>query len=120
MNVRDLQHTLLLMKRVEEIDPDFGGGAVDLALSISYFSLPGSMGGDDALGEKYMQKAVQKNRDWLVGRWARGKYYEDLSGKTDGTKEDLEWVASQDISKYKDPYPWRVHFRDNARELLGQ
>ena len=119
-NIRRLRNTLPMLKHIEKIAPDFGGGSIELALSIDYFVLPGSMGGDDALGEAYMKKTVEKHKDWLIGRWARGKYYQDLSGNKGGTREDLQWVASRDISKFKDPYPWRAHFKENALALLAE
>jgi hypothetical protein len=119
INVRQLQHGLAVAKRVETVAPDFGGGSVELALAISYFSLPASMGGDDALGEAYMKQAAAKDHAWLVGRWARGKYYQDLSGNDAGVAQDLAWVAAADPAAFKDPYPWRVHFIDDARRLLG-
>ena len=58
------------------------------------------------------------NVDWLLPRWARGKYYYVIKKEPEKSRRDLQWVIDQDLSKYQDPYPWRVHFQNDARELL--
>jgi hypothetical protein len=41
-----------------------------------------------------------------------------MKGDGEAAKADLAWVAAQDPAAYRDPYPWRVHFQDDARKLL--
>lgn len=113
-----LQHGLLFLKQIKEVAPDFGGGAVEFSFAVSYISLPEFMGGNRKLGEQYLEKAFIKGEGWLFGQWARAKYYPDLTGKNDGIKQNLEWLLAQDIENFKDPYPWKVHFQDDAKLML--
>ncbi len=120
VNIAWLQRALVFLDRIETVAPEFGGGAVELGKVICYLALPGSYGGSKQKGDEYMQKAIIKGDGWLLPRWARGKYYYPLQGDVENSRLDLAWVASQPIEKYKDAYPWRIHFRDNAREILGK
>lgn len=117
-NVGWMRHCLKFLKRITAVAPDFGGGAVEFSTAICYLALPGIRGGDRDLAEDYMIAATRDRADWLFGRWARGKYYNKIRRDRRGVEEDLKWVATRDLSGFKDPYPWRVHFRDDARRLL--
>lgn len=119
VNLVWLQRALVFLDRVEQVAPDFGGGAVEFGKVICYVALPESRGGSKAKGEEYMQKAVAKGDHWLLPRWGRGKYYYPILGRKELAKQDLAWVAAQDLSAYRDAFPWRVHFRDDARGLTG-
>lgn len=119
INIVWLQRSLIFLDRIEAVAPDFGGGAVDFAKVICYLALPESRGGSKAKGEACMQQAVAKADGWLLPRWGRGKYYFPIRGEDEKGRQDLAWVAAQPLDQYKDPYPWRVHFRDNAREILA-
>ena len=120
INVGWLKYCQAFLDRIEQVAPEFGGGGVEFARVICYYALPGSMGGSTVLGDKYMQAAVARGKadGWLLPRWARGKYYYEILGKEKLRRQDLEWVASHDPTTVHDPYPWRVHFQQNARELL--
>lgn len=120
VNLAWLQRSLLFLDRIETVAPEFGGGAVEFAKVICYVALPESRGGSKAKGETYMQQAVAKGDGWLLPRWGRGKYYYPIRGNEDGARQDLAWVAAQPLEGYRDPYPWRVHFRDDARAILDQ
>jgi hypothetical protein len=85
---------------------------------ICYFVLPKSKGGSDEKGDEYMKKSLARGDGWLLPRWAHGKYYLPARGQKQAATAELNWVAAQDLTKYRDPYPWRVHFQDDARELL--
>ena len=120
INVGWLRYCQSFLDRIEKVAPEFGGGGVEFARVICYYALPESMGGSKALGDKYMQAAVTRGNaeGWLLPRWARGKYYYEILGEKKLQRQDLEWVATQDPATVHDPYPWRVHFQQNARELL--
>lgn len=119
VNLVWLQRALVFLDRIETVAPDFGGGAVEFAKVICYVALPESRGGSKAKGEAYMQKSVAESDGWLLPRWGRGKYYFPIIGEDQQGREDLAWVAAQPLEQYRDPYPWRVHFRDDARKILG-
>jgi len=118
VNIDWLQHALLVLNHIEAVAPHFGNGGVEFAKLICYYALPNHLGGSKERGDEYMQKAVARSGNWLLPRWARGKYYYVVTGQEDKSVQDLSWVASQKLENYRDPYPWRVHFQENARELL--
>lgn len=117
VNVGWMQHALVFLDRIESVAPGFGGGGVEVGKVICYLVLPESRGGSQAKGDEYMQKALSKGENWLLPRWARGKYYFPVKGKREAAAADLAWVASQNPAAYHDPYPWRVHFQENALQL---
>lgn len=119
VNIRWLKKGLIFLDRIEQIDPAFGDGAVEFAKVICYYALPASMGGSKEKGEKYMELAVERGGNRLLPRWARGKYFYPIKDETEKARQDLEWVAGQDLNRFADPYPWKVHFQENARELLN-
>lgn len=118
INLERLNHALTMINHIEKVDPQFDGGAVAFSKAICYYALPSFKGGDKEKGDKAMQQAVANNDNWLLPRWALGKYYYPIHGDKLKAQEELAWVASRDLSQFKDPMPWRVHFRDNAQQLL--
>ena len=118
--IRDLANTLPLLHRLEKIDNGSLVDAVNFALAINYYVLPGSMGGDPELADEYIEKLSNRSGNRLFNRWATGRYYSDLTGSAEGTLADLRWVASQDIADFQDPYPWRVYFQSDAISLLSR
>lgn len=120
INLVWLQRSLVFLDRIETVAPGFGGGAVEFAKVICYIALPESRGGSKEKGEDYMQKAVAKEDGWLLPRWARGKYYYPMQGEVEKGRQDLVWVASRPMEQFKDPYPWRIHFRNDARDILEE
>ncbi len=118
VNVRWMQHALKFLDRIEQVAPDFGGGAVEVAKVICYYVLPGSMGGSEERGDAYMARAVEKGDDWLMPRWARGKYYYAIKGEDEKARADLQWVATRIRNQFNDPLPWKIHFQENASALL--
>jgi hypothetical protein len=117
VNIDWLKHALVFLDRIESVAPEFGGGGVEFGKVICYIALPESRGGSEAKGDKYMQKALARGQDWLLPRWARGKYYLPIKGKKQEAAADLAWVAGQNPAAYHDPYPWRIYFQDDARQL---
>jgi hypothetical protein len=118
VNVSWMEHALKFLNRVEQVAPDYGGGAVEVAKVICYYVLPGFKGGSEQKGDAYMARAVAKGENWLMPRWARGKYYYEMKGEEQKAREDLEWVANQDATQFNDPFAWKIHFQDDARTLL--
>lgn len=118
INIDWLNHALIMINRIEEVDPQFGGGAVEFAKAICYYALPSSKGGNKDKGDSAMQQSVANNDNWLLPRWALGKYYYPIRGDKLKSQQELAWVASQELSHFEDPMPWRVHFRDNAQQLV--
>lgn len=117
-NIAWMKKCLVFLDRIEKTNPDFGDGGVEFAKFICYYVLPKSKGGSKKTGELYLKRAVAKGKKRLLPRWGRGKYYYPIIGDKVSAREDLAWVADQDLRQFKDPYPWRVHFQKNARELL--
>lgn len=117
INIDRLNHALIMINRIEKVDPQFGGGAVEFCKAICYYALPSSKGGNKDKGDSAMQQSVAHNDNWLLPRWALGKYYYPIRGEELKAQQELAWVARQDLSHFKDPFPWRVHFRDNAQQL---
>lgn len=118
VNINWMKRALVFLDRIETVAPEYGGGAVEFAKAICYTALPESRGGSKAKGDEYMRKAIARSDGWLLPRWARGKYYLPHKGDKQAAAADLAWVAAQDPAAFRDPYPWRVHFQDDARRLL--
>ena len=119
-NVNWLKKGLVLLNQIEKIDPEFGGGGVEFCKVICYYAIPEFIGGSPEKGDAYMRKAVAKGTDWLLPRWARGRYYYVIKNEPNKSRQDLEWVAQQNLSEFQDPYPWRVHFQRDAQKLTAQ
>ncbi|MBU0480016.1 MAG: hypothetical protein KKG47_02825 [Proteobacteria bacterium] len=118
VNLEWLHRALVVLDHLEQVAPEFGNGGVEFAKVICYYALPKFKGGSKSKGDYYMNMAVQKGEKRLLSRWARGKYYYPILGEEEKAREDLEWVARQEIDKFEDLYPWRVHFQEDAQLLL--
>lgn len=118
INIAWLKHAQIMLDRVAEVAPTFGGGAVEFGQAICYYALPTRMGGDKQQGDAAMQRAMAHGSDWLLPRWALGKYYHPIRDEQELAQQQLTWVAKQKLDQFADPYPWRVHFQDDARQLL--
>ncbi|MDJ0624525.1 MAG: hypothetical protein QNJ17_16290 [Desulfocapsaceae bacterium] len=118
VNIRWLQHALVFLDRIEEVAPEFGNGAVEMAYSVCYCVLPGFYGGDEEKCYGYMEEAVSENDGYLLAKWGRGRYFHQVTGDTESAFRDLRWVAGQDLDLYNDPYPWKVYFQSDAKAVL--
>ena len=118
INVSWLKRALVVLERIEEVAPEFGGGGVEFAKAICYFVLPESYGGSEEQGSRLMQTAVEENSNWLLPRWARAKYYFDITDQPEKKLEELNWIVNQDPADFLDPYPWRMYFIANSTEIL--
>jgi hypothetical protein len=119
-NVSWLGKGLVFLDRIEDVNPDFGGGAVEFAKFITYYVLPESKGGSKVKGEAYLQRAVEKSKSRLMPRWGRAKYYYERTGNKQAALEDMQWVVSQEPQMVDDPYPWRVYFQQDAAAYLSR
>lgn len=120
VNIGWMERALTVLDRVEAVSPTFGGGGVEFGKVICYYVLPESRSGSRTKGDLYMRKALAKGTGWLFPRWASGKYYLPAQGDRKGAAEELAWVAAQDPARAMDPYPWRVHFQEDARRMLAE
>lgn len=114
VNIRWMQHALLFLDRIKEVAPDYGNGAVELAYTVCYCVLPGFYGGDQEKCYGYMSKAVERSEGHLLARWGRGRFFYQVTGDENAAKKDLKWVIEQNPAKFKDVYPWRVYFQEDA------
>ena len=117
-NIDWLEHALVFLDRISTVAPDYGGGGVEFAKAICYTVLPASSGGSEAKADEFMQKAIAKGKQWLLPRWASGKYYYPMKGDLRSADADLNWVVAQNPADFQDPYPWIVHFQQDARQIL--
>ncbi len=117
-NIRWMEHGLKVLDRIVEIDPGFGGGGVEFAMAISYEVLPRRWGGSSVRADAYIQQAVEAHPDWLLPRWARGRYYYVIRGEREKSQSDLAWVASRNPQDYTDPDPWKRFFQADAGSSL--
>ncbi len=117
-NVDWMARALIFLDRIEEVNPEFGGGAVEFAKAICFYVLPEFKGGSKIEGEALMHQAVARGKTRLLPRWGRGKYFYAMTGKPEKARDDLTWVSAQNLESFEDPYPWRVHFQEDARANL--
>lgn len=120
VNVRWMQYALVFLDRIRKVAPLYGNGAVELAYTVSYCVLPGFFGGDRQECYRYMDKTVDKSDGFLLGRWARGRFFYQVTGDRDAARRDLQWVVEQDATQYNDALPWRVHFQQDAALELSR
>lgn len=114
VNVGWFQRCISFLDRIKEVAPDYGNGAVELAYTICYCALPSYLGGDKEKCFQYMDASVAEGKGYLLPRWARGKYFHQVTGDKDAAIADLQWVARQHKEQYQDAYPWRTHFIEDA------
>jgi hypothetical protein len=117
-NVNWFSKGLAFLDRIEAVNPEFGGGAVEFAKFITYYVLPKSKGGSKEKGKAYLKKAVARGKRRLMPRWGRAKYYYARTGNTQAAREDMQWVVSREPQVIDDPYPWREYFQKDAETYL--
>lgn len=119
-NSQWVKRNKIFMDRIEEVDPDWKGGANYFNLGIYYLALPKSFGGDLKKSAEYLRKAESAGPDRLLIPWGRAKYYYYHQKDRQGFKKDLEWVLAQDPHRPTgDTYPWNVYFQTQAQSLLA-
>ena len=109
----------IFLHRIEEIDPNWGGGGVQFSLAIYYGALPKTLGGDRQLSDTYLARSIAIGPHWLLNRWGRAKYFHVRDKNRSGFEEDLRWVVAQDIHRAGGVYPWKVYFQRDARKMLA-
>jgi hypothetical protein len=118
-NVRWIKRIGPFLMRMQELDPDWGGGAIQFSLSLYYGILPGFMGGDTARSDALLDEAVRYGAPWMLSRWGRAKYFQVRDGNRDGFRSDCEWVIARDPAASGEAFYWRVYFRRDARQMLA-
>ena len=119
VNLSWVHHTGPLLRRMEALDPAWGGGAIQFTWSLYYGILPGVLGGDEGLSQSYLDAAVAFGAPWMLSRWGRAKYFHVRDGNRQGFEEDLRWVMAQEVDFAGEAYYWRVYFQRDAREALA-
>ena len=109
-----------MLKAAEKLDPDWGGGMIYLSWGLYYLSLPDAVGGDKVKSARYFNKAIETGPEWLIHRWARGKYFHVKMQNKAAFAGDLQWVLDQDIETARDHMAWKRFFKSDARQLLDR
>lgn len=105
--------------RLDQIDPEWRGGALQFSWALYYYILPTSHGGNKALARVFLERSIKDSPEWLVTRWGRAGYFHVIARDEAGFRRDLEWVLARDIARPGgELFAWKVHFQRNARFLL--
>lgn len=107
-----------VLNLMNNLDPEWGGGGLYFTWGIYYLSIPESVGGDRKLSAQYFQKAIDVGPDWMLNRWGRAKYFHVKMHNPEEFKKDMQWIVKQDIKMMKGPYPWKVYFQEDAKNML--
>lgn len=118
INFRWIKHAKQVLKKMEEIDPTWGGGMIYFSWGIYYLSIPEAVGGDRQKSADYLQMAIDTNPNLLLNRWGRGRYYHIKMKNREAFIEDMEWVLQQDASRIGGHPAWNAYFQRDAREKL--
>ena len=119
LNVKWIRRSELLLKRMEEIDPNWSGGAVLFSLALIYHAIPEVIGGDSDLAQEYLERAVSASDQWMLPRWGRATYFLIPEGRLQEAREDLQYVLSLEIEDQgKESTLWRTYFNRDAKEQL--
>jgi hypothetical protein len=109
----------VFLHRIEDIDPEWGGGGVQFSLALYYGILPKALGGDRNRSDVYLARSIEIGPNWLINRWGRAKYFHVRDGNQLEFEKDLQWVIAQDIQRAGGIYPWKVYFQRDANEMLA-
>ena len=117
-NIGWMKHGIVFLDQIALVAPDFGNGAVEFSYSICYAALPFFLGGDTDTAMAYLEKSIDRGKNYLLPRWGRGKYFHQVTGNIESARQDLTWVSRQHPDDVKDLYPWRIHFIADAKAQL--
>jgi tetratricopeptide (TPR) repeat protein len=119
-NFKWMGRALRMLERMDELDPEWGGGGVSFSLGLYYLGLPERVGGDREKSARYFAKAIETAPDWIINRWGRARYFHIKMGNREAFEEDMRWVLEQDPRTGGSIYPWNVYFQNDAREKLAR
>lgn len=114
-----IRKTEPMLKRMTEIDPDYGHGAVYFSRGIFYLGLPKFAGGDRVKSAELLDRAQELGPDSLLVRWGRAKYFHFEMRNREAFERDLRWVTQQDPHQASTAYAWNVYFQRDAARLLA-
>lgn len=118
-NVKWIRRAELMLKRMEEIDPHWSGGAVLFSMALIYHAIPEAIGGDAELAQEYLERAVSASDQWMLARWGRATYFLIPEGRLAEAREDLRYVESLEVEDdATESILWRRYFHGDAEELL--
>lgn len=118
LNARLIVRTDPVMRRIDEVDPDWAGGGNYFSRAIYLIALPERYGGSKVQAEQLFTKAITAGPNYLANRWGRARYLYPLIGNRAGYVADLQWVLEQDPRASGNTYPWNVYFQRQAKEML--
>lgn len=120
LNFRFPARGFVVLKRMSDINPDWGDGRIHMAWGAAYAILPGFMGGDEVKSADEFAKGIKAGPDLLVHYFVRARYLDVKKGDKEAFKKDLEYVIAADAKKAGHDYPWNVAYQKKAKELLAQ
>lgn len=119
-NLRWIERELAVLQRMDQLDAEWGRGALRFSVGIFYLALPARFGGDMARSRAILDQLVADYPERMLPRWGRAKYFYGKTGEEEARRRDLGWVAAREPSPDPDEYAWEVYFRADARRLLAR
>jgi hypothetical protein len=119
VNIRWIARAKLVMDRLNEVAPEWNGGANLFTYGLYYTALPAAFGGDMKRAAGYFERAQAAGPRRLLVRWGRAKYHHTKAKDRGAFRRDLEWVLRVDPKTTTELFPWAVQFRREARQLLA-
>jgi len=109
-----------VIRRIDELNPNWEGGGNFLSKAIYYIAIPKKFGGSKENAAIEFEKAIEIGPTYLVHRWGRAKYLSSITGNKELYISDLEWVLEQNPSTGGNPHAWNVYFQNQAKEMLAE
>lgn len=120
VNFRYPARGAIVLKRMSDIDPDWGYGRVHMAWGAAYAILPGFLGGDKGKSADEFAKSIKVAPEALVHYFVRARYLHVKNGDREAFRKDLEHVIDADAKKTGHYYAWNAGYKKKAKELLAQ
>ncbi len=117
-NLSLMIHNEPVIRRIDELNPNWAGGGNFLSKAIYYIAVPKRLGGSKENSALEFEKAIAVGPNYLVHRWARAKYLWSLTGDKESYVSDLNWVLAQDPKTGGNPHAWNIYFQNEARAML--
>lgn len=119
MNTKIVIENNTMIERIDELDPNWSGGANYFSRALYYIAVPEKFGGSKELAADEFKKAIEIGPNYLFNRWGRAKYLYDLTGNIQGFKSDLEWVIAQDPNNGGKTFPWNYYIQEDSKKMLS-
>lgn len=109
-----------VIRRIDELNPNWEGGGNFLSKAIYYIAIPSRFGGSKENAALEFEKAIEIGPKFLVHRWGRAKYLSSITNNKELYVSDLNWVLEQDPSAGGNPHAWNVYFQNQAKVMLAE